>query len=110
MKRIALAKDYKTIMALAQQYGVADNVLFASAAERYVQQMDLIREMRAKVLSEGLMMESLNTNRDAKREAHPLIAQISKYQDTSNKTLGQMVDIIIRLGQKPEKVEDFVVD
>jgi len=89
--------SYREIMKLAEVYGVKDNVLFVSAADRYAEQMKLIGEIQAS-LGEGLLMETIGSMGQKKVEANPLVAQLPKYNDTANKTLGLMLDIIEKLG------------
>ena len=89
--------SYKEIMDLAEQYGVKDNVLFVSAADRYAGQIQIIEEMQESV-SKGLLMKSVGSMGQEKIETNPLVVQLPKYNDTANKTLGVMLDIIQRLG------------
>ena len=90
--------SFDEIMKLADQYGVKENVLFVSAAERYAGQMDLIRKIQADLEEKGLIFEVIGSTGQKKVEAHPMAAQLPKYNDTANKTLGVMLDIIQRLG------------
>ena len=90
--------SFDEIMELADQYGVKDNVLFVSAAERYAGQMDLIRKIQADLAEQGLIFEVIGSTGQKKIEAHPMASQLPKYNDTANKTLGVMLDIIQRLG------------
>ena len=90
--------SFDEIMKLADQYGVKDNVLFVSTAERYAGQMDLIRKIHADLEEKGLIFEVIGSTGQKKVEAHPMAAQLPKYNDTANKTLGVMLDIIQRLG------------
>ena len=89
--------SFNEIMKLADQYGVKDNVLFVSAADRYTEQMKLIGEIQAS-LKEGLLMETVGSAGQKKVEANPLVTQLPKYNDTANKTLGLMLEIIEKLG------------
>ena len=90
--------SFDEIMELADQYGVKDNVLFVSAAERYAGQMDLIRKIQADLEEKGLIFDVIGSTGQKKIEAHPMAAQLPKYNDTANKTLGVMLDIIGKLG------------
>ena len=103
--------SYKDIMALADQYGVKDNVLFVSAAERYASQLEMIRKMREELDRDGLIMEVIGSTGQKKFEAHPMAVQLPKYNDTANKTLGVMLDIIQRLGTEApagDKLGEFL--
>ena len=103
--------SFDEIMKLADQYGVKDNVLFVSAAERYAGQMDLIRKIQADLEEKGLIFEVIGSTGQKKVEAHPMASQLPKYNDTANKTLGVMLDIIQRLGTEApagDKLGEFL--
>ena len=89
---------FNDIMELADQYGVKDNVLFVSAAERYAGQVEMIRKIQEDLDDRGLIFEVIGSTGQKKTEAHPLATQLPKYNDTANKTLGVMLDIIAKLG------------
>ena len=104
-------QSFDEIMKLADQYGVKDNVLFVSAADRYAGQMEMIRKIQADLDDRGLVMEVIGSTGQKKIEAHPMAAQLPKYNDTANKTLGVMLDIIQRLGTAApvgDKLGDFL--
>ena len=90
--------SYKDIMALADQYGVKDNVLFVSAAKRYDGQVEMIRNIEEELRGNGMVITKVNTNGDEVPMANPMAGQLPKYNDTANKTLGVMLDIISKLG------------
>jgi len=90
--------SFDEIMELAEQYGVKDNVLFVSAAERYAGQMEMIRKIQEDLDKRGLILCIVGSTGQQKIEANPMASQLPKYNDTANKTLGVMLDIIQRLG------------
>jgi hypothetical protein len=90
--------SFAEIMKLAEQYGVKENVLFVSAAERYAGQLEMIKKIQADLDDRGLIFEVIGSTGQKKTEAHPLAGQLPKYNDTANKTLGVMLDIIAKLG------------
>ena len=101
---------FDEIMDLAELYGVKDNVLFVSAAQRYAGQIKVIEEIQNN-LSEGLLIKSTGSMGQQKVEANPLVAQMPKYNDTANKTLGVMLDIIEKLGTEApagDKLGEFL--
>ncbi len=104
-------QSFDEIMELAEQYGVKDNVLFVSAAERYAGQMEMIRRIQEDLDKRGLIYGTIGSTGQEKIEANPLAAQLPKYNDTANKTLGVMLDIIGKLGtQAPagDKLGEFL--
>ena len=90
--------SFDDIMKLAETYGVKDNVLFVSAAKRYVGQLEIIESIEADLRIRGMMVEKTNVKGDVNIDANPLAGQLPKYNDTANKTLGVMLDIIQELG------------
>ena len=102
--------SYEEILELAEQYGVRDNVLFVSAAKRYDGQVKMIQEMQES-LAEGLLMKTTGSMGQEKIETNPLVIQLPKYNDTANKTLGVMLDIIEKLGRQApagDKLGEFL--
>ena len=102
--------SFDEIMALAESYGVKDNVLFVSAADRYASQIKIIDKMQDNI-GEGLLMKTVGSMGQEKVETNPLVAQLPKYNDTANKTLGVMLDIIQRLGTTApvgDKLSEFL--
>ena len=89
---------FDEIIEMADSYGVKDNVLFVSAADRYVGQMEMIRNIEDELRTNGMVITKVNTNGDEVPIANPMAAQLPKYNDTANKTLGVMLDIIGKLG------------
>ncbi len=89
--------SFDEIMGLAEQYGVKDNVLFVSAADRYAGQIKIIQEMQEEIAG-GLLITTVGSMGQEKIETNPLVVQLPKYNDTANKTLSVMLDIIQRLG------------
>lgn len=102
---------FDEIMNMAESYGVKDNILFVSAAKRYTGQMEMIEKIQDDLRERGMLIEKTNVNGDAVPITHPLAPQLPKYNDTANKTLGVMLDIIQKLGtQAPagDKLGEFL--
>lgn len=90
--------SYSEILELADRYGVKDNVLFVSAAKRYDGQVEMIQNIEKELRENGMVITKVNTNGDEVPMANPMAGQLPKYNDTANKTLGVMLDIISKLG------------
>ena len=101
---------FEEIMALADQYGVKDNVLFVSAAQRYSGQLEMIEKIQEDLRDRGLVFEIIGSTGQTKIEANPMAGQLPKYNDTANKTLGVMLDIIQKLGRMTESVSGLELD
>ena len=89
---------FDEIMDLAESYGVKDNVLFVTASKRYEGQLEMIESIQEDLRERGMIIKKVNTNGDTVPVANPLVSQLPKYNDTANKTLGVMLDIIGKLG------------
>ncbi len=103
--------SYNDIMKLADDYGVKENVLFASAAARYASQTEMIEKLREDIDQNGLMIDHITSSGAVNKEMNPLASQLPKYNDTANKTLGLMLDIIGKLGTAApagDKLGDFL--
>jgi hypothetical protein len=99
--------SFNEIMKMAEQYGVKDNVLFVSAADRYTGQMEMIKKIQTDLDERGLVFEVIGSTGQKKIEAHPMACQLPKYNDTANKTLGVMLDIIEKLGAPAAQSDDL---
>jgi len=103
--------SFAQIMKLADDYGVKDNVLFVSAADRYAGQMEMIKKIQEDLDERGLVFEVIGSTGQRKIEANPLAGQLPKYNDTANKTLSIMLDIIAKLGTAApagDKLSEFL--
>lgn len=101
---------FDEIMDLAESYGVKDNVLFVTASKRYTGQLEMIENIQEDLRTRGMVIEKVNVNGDAVPIANPLAGQLPKYNDTANKTLGVMLDIIQKLGRTTETVSGLELD
>jgi len=89
---------YSEIMELAKQYGVESNAFFRTAAERYHDQVEMMKMLRKQMETDGLMVEHVTSTGGVNMEINPIAVQLPKYNDTANKTLGLMLEIIQKLG------------
>ena len=102
---------FDEIMEMADDYGVRDNVLFVSASKRYAGQLEMIETIQEDLRERGMIIEKVNVNGDSVPIANPLTAQLPKYNEVANKTLGVMLDIIQKLGSnRTEKVGGLELD
>jgi len=94
--------SFNDLIKMAEDYGVSDNALFISAARQYEIQMKVIQSIE-KVLSQDDPVSTKSYIKDVSNVyAHPLVKELPKHSDSANKTLGIMIDIIIKLGKKTE--------
>jgi hypothetical protein len=60
--------------------------------------MEMIERLQKDIAGRGLIVAKTNINGVVNMDANPMVAQLPKYNDTANKTLGVMLDIIAKLG------------
>ena len=101
-----LAKKLTTfdeLLRMAKSYGVDNNALFLAAAKQYDLQQRVIE-----MLKEGIEDGELTTSKtyiagQSNDYAAPLVKELPKHSDAANRTAGIILDIIVKLGQKPDE-------
>ena len=96
-----IATTYDELLKMARRYGVDQNALFLAAAKQKV----------IALLNEGIEDGDLTTQKTyisgQKNEyAAPLVKELPKHSDAANRTATVILDIIVKLGQKPTEDED----
>ena len=94
---------YDELLLMAKQYGVETNALFLAAAKQYDLQQRVI-----KMLNEGIEDGELTTSKtyiagEKNDYAAPLVKELPKHSDAANRTAAVILDIIVKLGRKPEE-------
>ena len=95
-----------SILAMAEQYGVADNALFLQTLKNYetiqrsIEGIDQIVNQ-----NDDLTISKEYVKGRENLYLHPAIKELPKQIDASNKTLDKMLDIIEKLGVKQIKDE-----
>lgn len=93
---------FDELMKMAEEYGVADNALFISAAKQHAIQMKVIANIEA-ILGDGDLLVSKEYVKSRENVySHPLVKDLPKNADSANRTLSVMLDIITKLGKKAE--------
>lgn len=96
---------------MAEDYGVADNALFLSAAKNYQTQKKLIDRMSDCIENDETIVSKEYVKGRETLTAHPLVQQLPKHIDSANKSLSTMLDIITKLGQRKsvgDKLGEFL--
>ena len=101
---------YDDLLRMAKSYGVDNNALFLAAAKQYDLQQKVIE-----MLKEGIEDGELTTSKtyisgQANDYAAPLVKELPKHSDAANRTAGIILDIIVKLGQKPVEEDAFDLD
>ena len=98
---------FDDLIRMAENYGVADNALFVSAARQYEIQTKVIKSIE-RILDEADLTVSKSYVKEVENVyANPLVKELPKHSDSANKTLAIMLDIIAKLGRKEEKSENL---
>ena len=107
-KRIEKYFDKESILAMAHEYGVADNALFLQTLKNYetiqrsIEGIDQIVNQ-----NDELTISKEYVKGRENLYLHPAIKELPKQIDASNKTLDKMLDIIEKLGT-PRQTDEFV--
>ena len=101
---------YDEIMEMAKEYGVSENALFISCANQYALQQDVIERMK-KSLDEddNCTIDKEYVKGRPNLCINPLVKELPKHSDSANRTLATMIDIINKLGHKPEQKNDSLL-
>lgn len=103
--------NYADLRKLAEDYQVDQNPLFLAAARQYENQCKMLDQLQTQIKAEGLTTVKEYVKGRENVCANPLLAEWTKLNDASNRTLSSMADIIAKFGApKPKKtrLEEFV--
>ena len=106
------AATFDELLKMAKSYGVDRNALFLTAARQYDIQQGVIEMMLAGIEETGdLTTQKTYISGKTNEYAAPLVKELPKHSDAANRTAGIILDIIVKLGQKPvEEDEGFKCD
>lgn len=100
--------DKESIMAMAADYGVADNALFLQTLKNYETIQKSIEGIDQIVnQNDDLTISKEYVKGRENLYLHPAIKELPKQIDASNKTLDKMLDIIEKLGT-PKNTDEFI--
>ena len=94
---------YEELLRMAKQYGVDQNALFLAAAKQYDLQQKVIDLLREGIEEGDLTTQKTYISGQANDYAAPLVKELPKHSDAANRTAGIILDIIVKLGQKPDE-------
>lgn len=101
---------YDDIMEMAKEYGVDENALFISCANQYALQQDVIERMKQSLDEEdNCTIDKEYVKGRPNLCINPLVKELPKHSDSANRTLATMIDIINKLGHKPEQKNDSLL-
>lgn len=93
---------YTKLMAMAKQYQVDDNTLFVAAAKTYDSQAKRKKKIEEQIEKDGETVEKEYVKGRQNITAHPLLDVLQKLEDSMNRTLHTMLEIITEIGEEPE--------
>ena len=101
---------YDEIMEMAKEYGVDENALFISCANQYALQQDVIERMKQSLDEEdNCTIDKEYVKGRPNLCINPLVKELPKHSHSANRTLATMIDIINKLGHKPEQKNDSLL-
>ncbi len=99
-------KTFNDLLRMAKSYGVDKNALFLTAAKQYDLQQRVIEMLKAGIEESDLVTSKTYISGQANDYAAPLVKELPKHSDAANRTAGIILDIIVKLGQKPAEEKD----
>ena len=104
-------KTYNDLLRMAKSYGVDKNALFLTAAKQYDLQQRVIEMLKAGIEEGELTTSKTYISGQSNDYAAPLVKELPKHSDAANRTAAVILDIIVKLGKKPEeKADDLELD
>ena len=94
---------YDELLRMAKQYGVDQNALFLTAAKQYDLQQRVIEMLKAGIEESELTTSKTYISGQPNDYAAPLVKELPKHSDAANRTAQVILDIIVKLGQKPDE-------
>ena len=101
---------YDELLRMAKSYGVENNALFLAAAKQYDLQQKVIEMLKEGIEDGDLTTQKTYIKGAGNDYAAPLVKELPKHSDAANRTAGIILDIIVKLGQKPAEDNEFNVD
>lgn len=101
-----LANTYDELLKMARRYGVDQNALFLAAAKQYALQQKVIALLNDGIEDGDLTTQKTYISGQKNEYAAPLVKELPKHSDAANRTATVILDIIVKLGQKPTEDED----
>ena len=101
---------YDELLKMAKSYGVEENALFLAAAKQYDLQQKVIEMMKAGIEDGELTTQKTYLKGEKNDYAAPLVKELPKHSDAANRTAGTILDIIVKLGQKPAEDTGLELD
>ena len=92
-----LKDQAKEILILAQNYGVEQNLFFATTFERYQTQLQILDELRATIEKDGFFIDKTYVKGETNLYSHPAVTQFNRTTDSANKTVVTLMKIITTL-------------
>jgi len=101
---------YDELLKMAKSYGVEENALFLAAAKQYDLQQKVIEMLKAGIEDGELTTQKTYLKGEKNDYAAPLVKELPKHSDAANRTAGTILDIIVKLGQKPAEDTGLELD
>ena len=88
------------ILRLAKNYGVEQNLLFATTFERYQTQLQILDELKATIETDGFFVDKTYVKGETNLYSHPAVTQFNRTTDSANKTVMTLMKIITTLRER----------
>ena len=102
MAKMDLTKQANEILRIAEESGAQSNFFFVTTFKRYQVQLNILNDLEKALKENGMLVTKEYVKGRENAYINPLVKELPKHSDSSNKTLAMMLDIIERLGKKQE--------
>ena len=100
-----LKDQAKEILELAKNYGVEQNLLFATTFERYQTQLQILDELKTTIESDVFFVDKTYVKGETNLYSHPAVTQFNRTTDSANKTVVTLMKIITTLRDRQNGAE-----
>lgn len=99
---------YNKLLKMAEEYGVAENPLFVSAAAQYQTQQLVIAKIKNEIKAEKTLTTTKSYVADKENQyVHPLVKELPKHAESANRTAATLLDIITKIGTPPKQMSEL---
>lgn len=102
----ALDDKAREILMEAKKNGVKDNYCFITTFMRYMQQIEILRELEAQLKKDKIVVSKEYVKGRKNLYTHPAVAEYNKTSDSANKTVKTLLDMINKVPKTAESTED----
>ncbi len=106
MSKQNLNEQAQEILEIAQKHGVEQNFFFITTFQRYMRQLQNLKELEKILDKDGILVEKTYVKGTKNQYIHPALSSYNKTCSEANKIVSTLVNIIVKLRVGNENLED----